>query len=413
MKSIIATFVEKMTGKWNHLSVLYLFAVVCSIFIFACSAESEFYDTQTYIDAWDVIKCGVIDVFRTPVYPCLLGIAKTLFGEDAFLWTVSLVQWMLFLPTVLCFYRISQRLFASDRLAFVLSMVYVVIAVAWVNRILTESLAMDGIVVLLWCIIKLYDRFSMATAASMTAVLMLMIFLRPAFVYLLPMLTVWWILVAVVGKKYRTATVGVAGTAAVAALLLLYMAGYERQYGTFSMSNVSKINQIANARVFFRNEPERIKDEVLRAELYSDYSSNIAVVSAHLTDYYRLHPDVRVRNVLSNLYKSTEYLLLENYLGFPLRTISELLTCRMSDLYMFLLIYTALLIYVMIKQRRIPLLTVLMYMWTISHLFVAIAGAHAEYGRLFVPALLLVLLLFGGVCTIFRQVRPVGEMRLF
>ena len=57
-------------------------------------------DTLSYIAAWEILKEGQLDEWRTPVYPLILGIFKTLFGDTKYLQYVVLFQHFIFLISI-------------------------------------------------------------------------------------------------------------------------------------------------------------------------------------------------------------------------------------------------------------------------------------------------------------------------
>ena len=398
---MIVNFENRRHREWT----VCLFAGVYSLLLLILRGEQYYVDTWSYAAAWDVVSRGIPDIFRTPVYPCIIGMARWLFGERLSWLAVCAVQIAVLLPSTVCFCRLAERLSGGGRPAFVVSILYAACSALWTNCLLTESLAISGTVILLWFTVSLYDRLSVVSAAGAAVTTALLVFLRPAMIYILPMLVVWWAVAGIAERKGRQAAAGIAGTVAVILMVLLYMMSYSRHYGVFSLSSVSDINRLAAAKIYAVESPAVIADESLREDLVND--ADTVILCRRLKEYYKSHPESVAKGVFVNWYRSSRFRLRDNYMPFASNTLSEIFSLRMSDLYLFMVLCTLLVVCSAVRERRIPILTTLCVMWCVSHLFVIIVGAQAGYSRLSVPAMPVLLLLTAEVWVQFQRGRTI------
>lgn len=411
-------FIKNIKTKWRNESIIFLFAAIYAMIAILLNGVMLATDTYTYLDAWEVFRNGGIDYLRTPVLPIVLGCLKALFGEN--LWGgvfVALQLSVLFL-SIHCFYGMASRFLRSETLAFWLTLIYAVISVTWVVFVLTEIFAISLVVFLLYYTIELYGGFSLRSAAGFGGMLLLLIFLRPAMIYLLPVFMVWWVLVAIMRKRRRiAAAAGLAAVLVTSSAVLLYMRAFEREHGRFMITAVSMINQIECAKLYISHKEDNIDNEVLRHELNEGNADTLAGSSDSvevslnktyddLMGYYRQNPLVFVKSVGSRLYRYRNVPLFNVFIS-SLATVCDMFMPRLPTLYMFLMLYMLILVCIMIRHRMIPLLSVLIWALAMSHVFVTVVGAQYDFERLLLPAWPMVLLLFGQICARFRKRRSI------
>ena len=408
--------------KNKDLAIIYACAIASSIILILGWGVQEAFDSSSYINAWDSFVNGRIDMFRTPVYPVFLGAMKIILGEQFFCMGAICVQHIIFLFSLRYFYRLALTITNSGKIAFWITLFYGVFSciTTWNNFILTESFAISGTVFILYLVQQLSEKRSFIYALHFTILLSLLVLLRPALIYMLPVFGVVWILMAIKNRKKMVALSGILSVAVSSLSLLAYMKAFEKEYGIFASSSVSTINQVCIAHDYDLLNAEVIEDPQLRKDII-DPQFKKDILEHRLWDRYDLktindaimasnksQPMKYIQKCFGRLYRSSTFpLFLTSIPGIT--TIKDMIGISLGTLYLFLIIYTIIIIYWSLKKRMFPPITALMYMLGVSNIIVSIVGAQAEWSRLILPSFPLFLLMFEQVCTIFVR-RPILDV---
>lgn len=150
-------------------------------------------DSGGYLDAWEVFLEGRIDWGRTPVYPFFLGVLQACVGKSLLYWVVVSVQSIIFLFSVPCFYRLAKIFTGKNNITFWFTVFYSLVPgiSSWNNAILTESLAISGTIFLFYFAINGWMKVQASSLLGFTISLCLLCMLRPSFLYLLPIFSVF------------------------------------------------------------------------------------------------------------------------------------------------------------------------------------------------------------------------------
>lgn len=402
----------------KDLAIIYACAIASSIILILGWGVQETLDSPTYVSAWDNIANGKIDIFRTPVYPIFLGVMKNIFGEY-FLEGAICVQHIIFLLSLRYFYRLALTITNSEKITFGITLFVGAIPyiITWNNFILTESFAISGTIFILYLIQQLSEKCLWTYTLNFTILLSILILLRPAFAYMLPVFGVTWILIVLKKRKKIVVLSGILSVAVPSLSLLAYMKAFEKEYGIFASSSVSTINQVCIAHDYDLLNAEVIEDPQLRKDIIVPQFKK-DILEHRLWDRYELktineaimssnksQPMKYIQKCFGRLYRSSTFpLFLTSIPGIT--TIKDMIGISLGTLYLFLIIYTIIILYWSLKKRVFPLITALMYMLGVSNIIVVIVGAQLEWNRLILPSFPLFLLMFGQVCTIFVK-RPI------
>ena len=366
-------------------------------------------DTLSYMDAWEVFSGGNIDLLRTPVYPVIIGILKELFGIPACYWVTVFVQHIVYLLSIGIFHSTISRFVTSERISFWITLFYAIFPAYTFNNnwILTQSFAISGCVFLIYMIVKLREKPTIINGSLFTLILMFLLFLRPSYLYLLPVLAVTWFL-CFLEKQRRAATIGLVGVFITTTCALCYMKAFERQHGLFAFSGIGVKNQfsIAQDAGFIDSSSQLVTDfntiyaaiyplhhNWAEADRYFYAKHSLSEVNDTVTTAFRKDPvrwavfcyDRLCRTALEPL---TELFQIR-YQGQKIHIIGPLV----NSVYVFILLYTILLIQWIRVRRRIPWLSSFLYMSLVSNIITTIVGA--PYGAYLLPATPFYLLLLG------------------
>ena len=410
----------------KDLKTVYVFAVLCSLLLIAGFGVCEIYDSFSYIDAWDSLSEGRLDALRTPVYPVFLHVLSVLFGLRHYLLAAICFQHLFFLVSLGSFYRLAERFCTSHETVFWLSLVYGVLPAitSWNNCILTESLALSGTVILLEAVFRTKEKPTVLRAVFVALLLTLLLLLRPIFIYIIPVFIVYSVALQI-GRKGRKGGwyIG-AGVLLSSLCFILYMNEYKKEYGIFSSSNVSIINQYYIARQNNLIDTTAIRDEGLKADIgqyflrHGEKVEDLSlvweeaqeIVTRHRLDVIRESLETTARGNLVETARSVKNRFVSSAqkpLWFsPIWRISVCFYTfgfYLNTLYLFLLLYTLFLLYRIFKNKSLPWDTLLLYMLGVSNIIVAVVGAQDEWGRLIFPSMPIWFLLAGQVCGNFQR----------
>lgn len=410
----------------KDLRTIYLFAIISSLLLIIGWGVIWSPD-DSYITAWDNYSNGIIDAMRTPVYPLFLGLLRLIFGEKLFGLSAVIIQHIVFLISVRFFYKTAQYITNSERVSFWLTLFYALMPsiTSWNNIILTESFAISGSVFLLYLTIQLYQKVSPNTLILHTIMMITLLFLRPIFVYMLPVFAVFWTF-AIIKKKFRVGLCGFSGVLISIVCLFSYMKVYEKEYGVFASSLVNTYNQSIISLQYGLFDLDAIENPELKADIieYEQYGKDINYEQGWrffgeydlktMSDAIRISQKNNaikwVQSIFGRMYKSAQKSLFFTGLS-GLSTFFDIIGISLNTLYLFLIIYLFIIILWVIRQVQLPPFTILLYLLGVSNIIVAIIGAQAEWDRLILPSMPIYLLMFGQICTMFKT-RPFNELEL-
>ena len=409
--------------------VLLSIAIVESIFLLVYLGPVNHYDTNSYILAWNNSwSQGEIDVFRTPIYPIFLGILKSCFGEKTYLWAATIIQHIIFIASVYCFSLLTRRCIKRGTLSFCITFIFLLLPLITKvnNYILTESLSVSGIIFLLSSLQLMQKTGKTYSIFIHTCLLLSLIFLRPSFIYLLPILFLYWIIIGFKKENIKKSLWGITSVLVVTSCILIYMFEFEKKYYIFSTSNVGTFNQLWIAREYGLLNPEVIENEKFRKDVYDSYqmmgkkilrqgdNQDQETIALSTTYKWIEKYDLKTLNdAITKSYKSNPlayinccFQRIHRWRGEPIlhrgSKLSDLLATigfNMSIVYLFCIIYAIYIFMIIATIKKISKWDFLLYQLLIFSLIIIVLGSPNAYPRLFLPSIPILLLMFGRFCS--------------
>lgn len=205
-------------------------------------------DTPTYL----IDSLGDLSWFhRMPVYQIfLLVIRKALrCGSEEMLFAcTALIQIAVGIVACALMYLALRKILKREWLAFAGALIYAAqpFVLYYEYNILTESLAIDMMVGLIWLLASYLEKPSGKTAFGLGIYSLVLTLTRPSFLILFPVLAVFFFVKLFTEKEELRYTVwGIAGMGVSTLLLLLYCGNNQRLTGQFMLCDVSYNNQIS------------------------------------------------------------------------------------------------------------------------------------------------------------------------
>ncbi len=382
-------------------------------------------DTQTYIDAVKKsLSNGMIDQWRLPVYPLLLGSVKLIFG-DGFLWAVIILQNLVFLLTIRYFYKLLLWITGSNRLTFWLTLYYAFSPgiVCYNNYVVTESLAISFSVFLAWGLKTMLSENAWRGVVIVTVFIGLTVFMRPAQIYLLPVFLAIFGGMAFVQRYRRAALYGLGGVLFVTISFLAYMGVFKSNYGIYSPSAIGTVNQFYIGRyydlirkddlqhheigAYLSDSQDDKNNSVLFIEAYSAIR-NVGLKEAHDEIIYamRRDPGGWVKAAWDRFCRSGYDRLFaigpSKYYLIPF-------SVKMSSVYCFVAAFLLSLCYWVAKNKKIPWFIATLSLLVLANLKVSILGAQSEWWRLAFPSVPFLILMAGQAVSFVTRINKVNN----
>lgn len=401
------------TETYYKLRYIYLFAIVnCLIMTYIFKVDVSI-DTPTYIDAWTMLQNGQIDKFRTPVYPVFLGVMNIICGDN-YLWYVVAVQHVVFLVSIRYLYVLMINTISNQKIVFILILFYALYpCVATYNCcIATETFAVSCLIFLLYSIWGLYINRLYRYGLYSFIWLFLLVFLRPAVIYLLPITFLCWSILAIKEIKFFNVSVllGIAGSVVVSILLIAYMFMFKNTYGIFTPSGISLNNKYSIAKAAAVIDYDSIENDEIFSCLVNENNINAIGKEAEniintvgmkgfsdlVDNSIRQNKEKYVLRLFQNIRNASDDNLFEpsyriGYIGF----ISDIMGIKINILYFLFLLYTFILIRWMRCHKEFAFFSCLLFMIGVSNYILIVIASPGEYGRLSLPAIPAYLIMIG------------------
>lgn len=384
-------------------------------------------DSYTYsVEYTDNIFKGEVNGLRTPVYPYFIKAIKKVGGEDRLFENVVLVQKLLFIVSIILFYLCVIKLTKNKKiLSSILTMIFGICPffLFWNIIILTEALSILEILLISLFTIKYFEKKQLRYVFGISLMILISIFTRPSFIYLLPIYVFIWIMRFLFNKKeLKNAIWGVVSCMIVGGFLLGYCALMKKQHGKFGISTVSYINNLVTclnsgsyklgSNQDILNDIEEIKGDrddveicwIVTSKLQGMYSSNELEEFANSAlkndrkNYIHYLIDKTMALGTVNIGTVDYFANLDEYLGINYYQISYLM-CPINFAMVYLAIGISIiyLMYCLIKYSKIDWIVAFIFILILANLYTLIVGAPFESQRLFLSSAVLVLLLIGYV----------------
>ncbi|MBQ4291584.1 MAG: glycosyltransferase family 39 protein [Muribaculaceae bacterium] len=379
-------------------------------------------DTESYINAFDVYMSGGIDKFRTPIYPIFLGIMKGIFGSHFPLATI-IVQHIIFIATLPFFFSLTEKLFKSLPFSMILSVLLLLaIEIAnWNNFLMTESLSTSLTILLLFSLYNLVKKPSVPTFLTCLLLSVLILLIRPAFIYLIPAFCIFFVIL-LFSKKHRKASAYycMAITAALTIVASAYVIVFHNVFGVYAFSNVSIVNKYYTLRQNGLIDTSESSNSALVADI-----ENFKKINGETNRFIRrTYHEIQTLDSIYPLYdidkivtssishnkgKCASLVLgrfrmaMTDYDTVPVSFYS-LVKNKITYIYLVLLFATIIIAWGFIRRREPNQWLLMLYVLAMGHFATTFIGAQGDWHRLLEPAMPIFLLLAGEIFI--RHIKP-------
>lgn len=346
---------------------------------FVLGADGTWADTKTYVDAWtNSLSHLKIDIVRTPVYPLLLGFFGSVFGKGGMFYAIAIFQSLISVLCIPYLYKICLEIFKSRYASFLLTLFYALwpfLAMMWNHMILTESLATSFSILLIYNLLFVYKSGRLRYAVFSIILLFILIFLRPIFVYMLPVLFVSALLLWLSRNRRKLAFIIAIGTLVNSLLLVGYMHEFEKEYGFFAVSDVSVWNK--DAIICYNGL-------LPKKHFATDYSkNNMAKINADINAFIENHKLQYISAIGKNFKRCcSESFFTDIYTS----TAPFKVLIGQGWIVFDILLYLIFILLLTYRHRKLPWIEFVLLMLGASNLIIVVVGAQGDYSRLLLPS---------------------------
>lgn len=420
-------------GKWNNTLVKIITAPLFWILLVSGVVRAIYYsvllttravDTATYINYPANILKGETDGLRTPVYPYFIKLVK-LFGEQNLMDHVVVAQIIISFLAIILFYNVVKICFKQSGVVFSATLLYGVLlpVINFDKMVLTESLSISCSLLVIYVGVKYLQRPGSGKAWALTLFAFVCIMLRPSFVYLLPLIVVFWISRLLFFRKdWKMCLSGLTASVVVILLIMGYSHLNKKNHNFNGISVVSNNNEMAViviANIYqYGNDPEITAAIKANLDLQQ---KNTGKPSKGENVMLKFEPD-RIHHFIMSCIKNQPVAfalaiggklidlqtlnIFTNYadhklcfLAFRMNNIEYMLFCvTFNILYIFIVVTLVMIITGWLKKKQIPWFGLLLWLLIFAQVAVAIIAGYSEYPRLILPAMpALIILLFSYI----------------
>lgn len=360
-------------------------------------------DTLSYIKAWDEsLSHGVLDKFRTPVYPAIIGGMRTAFG-DGYFSAIIILQHVLFLIS-LFYLRKLFLLFANNKIfANILTVIYAFYATGWCSCILTEALSQIGIITIYYTLVKCSEKYSNFALVCLFSLLFAIFLLRPIFVFLIPLFLLYFLFTY--KSRHSIALKGIIGITLIGFLELSYCYVIKNKYGIFAPSNVSNTNLmfIAIQEGLLKTEysdNKEIKAQIRELQKQKGITNSTLWITRPDSVLAEKYGDSSVAGIIKKSQRDQplgwvmagwHHYKKARHDYFPITYSDNRLikhfTLRVKYLHYFILMYLLILSYTWWENKKLPGIPMFLVLTILSNMIVIYLSAQGEWERLLSPSL--------------------------
>lgn len=381
-------------------------------------------DTAGYLNYSANILYGQTEGRRTPVYPYFIKLIGLL-GRQNLIDHVVIAQMVLSFLAIILFYKIVKNVFKSPEIVVAASLLYGVMlpVINFDKLILTESISVNCCLLFVFMLMRYLQRPSGWKAFLLTLYVFIATMLRPSFIYLLPFVTVFWILRLVIFKNDRKICLSGLAASVLVIFLILGYSQLNKKNANFSgistVSNDNQMTEVLNAGIYqYGNDPELSAALQYNINLQKQNNGrptpgiNIAKrfepdrVHRFIVACIKNMPLVYSRYICGKLTNLSATNIFTNYashknslLAFRVENVEHIAFCvTFYLLYIFIAFSLVSIIYICVKTKQMPWFRLVLWLIVVLQLAVAILGGYSEYPRLILPAMpALIILLFSYI----------------
>lgn len=262
----------KTMPLWLTILTVLLGAIWCAWQFNLFSKGSILSDGYSYFNAWESIKGGHTDPLRTPVYAIFVGMLKEAFGKETALRIIPVAHWIMYVASMQLIWQIDRHLRIRKGLNIAVIILLMTVPGYWCFNHITmaETFSTCGMTLLVWLSVRFSDTGRRVYLGCSGCALIMLIFTKPVFIFLIPILAIFWCTGAR-GRKGLVLSIVLTITASGLVATYLYLVNHT--HTVVSMTMATSYNKYYCLRADGLIIPDEIEDARLREQFRPMYDS--------------------------------------------------------------------------------------------------------------------------------------------
>lgn len=404
-------FLKKIDNNKIWIILVIIFCVRLLIYNFY-SDFSIYPDTSSYVNFDSNILKGEVDEFRTPIYPYIIKFVSLFSNNQQVMYrNLTILQEIVSIISVVVLYKTLEKKLKNQNVNYIVTIIYACLpSIFTYNRvILTESLSISLFMIYFCLIIKYITEPTNKTTILIGLFSVLLIMLRPSFIYLIVALAIIFLLIFICKKQNKKqAILGGIVLIGIIGIILDYCYINKRQNDIFAISNVTQINQLDTVieMQIYNTGDKQDKGIIDIIEQKLDGDAQIwyrATTDKIMAEYTPEQIDEYLKRCVKNNFSTYIQRTLEKVVMIALEPCNQIYLMTQSinviqsrinfiTIYIYVVLDAIYVLVEIIKNKRIPIVQFTMLIIILGQLATIILGAQAEYSRLFAPALPIVII---------------------
>jgi len=403
------------------LFLIMLISLLARMLYYSCLTPYTLYpDSLTYLNFDKNIFLGQVDASRTPVYPYFIKIIRNLFGQNNILENVVFIQDVILFLTIVVAYYIAKNIFKNKSTVYIIALLYgcAPCILNFTHTILTETLSLSFFVMFFGLVVLYIKKPNNLMAVLIGLSVFILVMTRPAFLFIIPIMVVFWILrFTLQNRERRRCIIGMVAVGMSTVLIIGYSYLNDRQNDVFSVSVVSTFNQIGNLAqmgIYDKGDDKEIIDtiEKYRAKEKGEYAWKGEYTWAEATlKVFRMYTIKRLNayanNTISNNFgdyikgnikralNSSGQSIFATYASYKDNDCAKIISLFtesngfLSFGFLFFLIFFdfIILIVLWVRNKSVPWLKAGIWIFVAGQTLTVIIGSPSEWARLIYPEL--------------------------
>lgn len=402
-------------SKKNYSHLFWIITIVI-LTLYNLTPRIGGFDVPYYFLAGEHLWNGKLDCLRTPVYPILLKVFGICFGNKGGIAGIIILQSVVYLISVFSLKSITTQVIQNTFIHYAVMILYVLcVAPGWCNEMLTESLSISGCVIIVDLIIRYIKKPTYGISFSIAILTVLLVFLRPSFIFLFAILPFIWIVLWFRKKQRLIQTVSLTLTLICISCFFVYNKAYQKEYGVFTSSisfvcndiynlkrsGVWDIEKVSNPQTkqLFAQIENSINYEPTYREIDNNHKSLPALVEGcneMMVGNEKILREHQIKITATSFDKRfSTGVNTHTPLSAVLFASSLFLALPLSLFYSIVVISLLALMVYFIQKRSIPLISTVIILFTAAQCIGIVLYASEAHERLLLPVYPLFLILFG------------------
>jgi hypothetical protein len=404
-----------------------LFCLTYRVFYFKFGIHNVWYnsDSVSYFTAINIFN-GIIDLYRTPVYPFIIGFFEYL-SRDHFIRNLIFFQQVMSFLSIIPFYFISKGIVKNKYMVTITTIIYGCLPLLIYQnvKINPECLSIVGSTLVLFLFVRYVNKPTKFSAISIGFFPFVLIMLKPTYLILLCLVLIFFIVRFIFFRQEKTILYwGIFGWFIAAVGVLGYCEMNKKYNGEFVLSKTTLNNNLANIVISgaYKQGEDKELITLIDTTKQSGYYFSAFIVNNECIDNYKLCYNkfpkylmpmgdmTFVSSIPNTVNYSSERIILfvkksQHSIIYTKYIFNQVINIIMYDkiLSLILILQSIAIIFVFFRHKKVAWIHILSVLFIVGQFFTIALGAIGaidEWGRLLIPSYPFIILIIASFVRI-------------